>query len=98
MVRACFLLLPILSGLLVSCGEKPAKSAEASTVSRPVTEASGLARRIEAPLLGELKALLRDGRKISAIKRYREVSRKGLMVAKSVIDVLEAEVRADSSE
>ncbi len=53
-----------------------------------------LARQIEAPLLGELKALLRDGKKIAAIKRYREVSREGLLVAKSVIDVLEAEVRS----
>ena len=60
--------------------------------------ASGLARRIDAPLRGELKALLRDGRKISAIKRYREVSREGLRVAKAVIDVLEAEARSVPSQ
>ncbi len=60
--------------------------------------APDLARKIEAPLLGELRALLREGRKISAIKRYREVSREGLRVAKSVIEMLEAEARSDSSE
>ena len=69
--------------------------AEADQIERLAPD---LARKIEAPLLGELKALLRDGRKIFAIKRYREVSREGLKVAKSVIEVLEAEARADSSE
>ncbi len=53
--------------------------------------ASTLARNIGQPLLGELQALLRDGRKITAIKRYREVSGEGLRVAKSVIDLLTGE-------
>ncbi len=62
--------------------------AEADQIERLAPD---LARKIEAPLLGELKALLRDGRKIAAIKRYREVSGEGLRVAKSVIDLLAAE-------
>ena len=44
-----------------------------------------LARNVTEPLLGELRALLRSGRKIAAIERYREVSGEGLRVAKSVI-------------
>lgn len=56
--------------------------------------APDLARDIEEPVLSELKALLRDGKKISAIKRYREVSGEGLRVSKAVIDALDAEGRS----
>lgn len=58
--------------------------------------ASDLVRHIEEPLRGELEALLREGRKIAAIKRYREVSGEGLRVAKSVVGGLEAQIRSSS--
>ena len=57
MVRAHFLLLSLLSGLLVSCDEKPAKSAAASTVSRPATEAAFLKALVAASRSGDPRAV-----------------------------------------
>ncbi|MEW5978702.1 MAG: hypothetical protein AB1898_23130 [Acidobacteriota bacterium] len=41
------------------------------------------------PLLGKLKALLKEGRKVSAITRYRDVSGEDLSMAKRVVELLE---------
>lgn len=68
-----------------------------SDADRTEQAAAELARNIEEPLRGELKTLLRNGRKIDAIKRYREVSGEGLRMAKEVAEVLEEEVRSTST-
>ena len=98
----------LLPGLLASCDAGGEKTANAATipallmpdvtadVSKLDSRAARLARSIEEPLRGELLALLRDGRKIPAIKRYREASGEGLRTAKSVIDILDAGGDADA--
>lgn len=45
----------------------------------------------------ELEELLRQGKKIEAIKRYREGTGAGLRDAKEAVDVLDRELRATSS-
>ena len=47
-----------------------------------------------APGQGELIALLREGRKIMAVKRYRELTGSGLAEAKAAIDALEQRLEA----
>jgi hypothetical protein len=49
-----------------------------------------LADEVGAPLAAELRALLRDGRRIEAIKRYREFSGEGLAMSRRVVELLEA--------
>jgi len=54
-----------------------------------IVRAEALLSSLRDPLLGELTALLRQGKKVSAIMRYREISGEDLSVAKRVIELLE---------
>lgn len=57
---------------------------------RQKARARQLAADLKAPLLSELKGLLRQQRKIDAIKRYQEAAGVDLTTAVQVIEVIEA--------
>lgn len=52
-------------------------------------ERSGIAAPDEDAALSEVRVLLRAGRKIEAIKRYREVTGVGLREAKDAVEAME---------
>ena len=49
-----------------------------------------LAGAIHPPLAAELRALLQNGRRIEAIRRYRQATGEGLAVSRRVVELLEA--------
>ena len=49
-----------------------------------------LASSVKEPLLSELKAMLREGQKVSAIRKYRDASGADLSTAKRVVELLES--------
>jgi len=52
--------------------------------------ARSLAAAIDAPLAVELRALLKEGRRVEAIERYRGASGEGLAMSRRVVELLEA--------
>jgi hypothetical protein len=64
---------------------RQARQAEAQEQAR----ARALAAEVGAPLAAELRALLRDGRRIEAVRRYRQFSGEGLAMSRRVVELLE---------
>lgn len=54
-----------------------------------VARAETLFASLRDPLLSELKALLREGKKVTAITRYRDASGEDLSTAKRVVELLD---------
>lgn len=59
-----------------------------------VSELSRLLGVEESPLMIEVKELVTQGRKINAIKLYREQTGVGLREAKDAVDAMEAQMKA----
>jgi ribosomal protein L7/L12 len=53
---------------------------------------------LSADALAQIEAALFGGRKIEAIRLYREATGKGLLEAKNGVEALEAQLRANSPE
>ena len=49
-----------------------------------------LAAGVDAPLAAELRTLLQSGRRIDAIRRYRQATGEGLAMSRRVVELLEA--------
>ena len=62
------------------------RQAEAAEQAR----ARELAAGVPGPLAAELRALLQSGRRIEAIRRYRQATGEGLAVSRRVVELLEA--------
>ena len=68
---------------------RSARQATAAQEARAHTLTAGLA----APLRAEIMALLKDGRRIDAMRRYAAASGEDLAMARRVIDLLEGEAK-----
>lgn len=90
--------------------EKPAKAESSGKPARPrkpsparrkpaATErTTAVSTALTAALLAELEALLRAGKKVSAVKAYRDATGVGLKEAKDAVDALEAATKASPGE